>query len=485
MKQRLIRLAPICYLLVTIAVIYSMHPNSSYNDPDTFWHIELGTYMIHHGTVLHHAIHTFHSGRLPYIPHEFGFQIIIAALYQTFGWPGTYLLTAVCLLFLITGLYRLTRISRKEMGLDEHHFVLFLFALAVSAFIYYFYFTTRPQMISSFLIVWFFVFLREYQLKPSAKYIALMTAISLLIANIHAGVWLVIAVFTGMAIIEAVFARTLTRRGLLACLLILAAGFVNVGGISNLLYIFTVTRHHFNLSINEWQPVNFSSPTSPRTILLLLFVTILPFCLHKKLFRFMFMLGILFLGISSYKQNLFMWLFMPYFMGTVIDGIPYVRSLNIRYSGKLVLLGLLIGLSINTFGVFHSPPQVNVYQYPVDEMNYIMHKKPPGIRPKVLAKYGSSGYVMFRGGDVLCDGRQDPFIVDKTKGVFGWTAFERSINGFSVNLPDIVNYDRPDYVIVTQNQFSRLFRGWVSSFGEPVFTGRNGSVFLINKQFER
>lgn len=47
------------YGIFVIAAILLMFPKFSYNDPDTFWHIELGQYMIEHGQVLHHAIHTF------------------------------------------------------------------------------------------------------------------------------------------------------------------------------------------------------------------------------------------------------------------------------------------------------------------------------------------------------------------------------------------------------------------------------------------
>lgn len=59
------------YGIFVIAAILLMFPKFSYNDPDTFWHIELGQYMIGHGQVLHHAIHTFYGDKLPYVPHEF------------------------------------------------------------------------------------------------------------------------------------------------------------------------------------------------------------------------------------------------------------------------------------------------------------------------------------------------------------------------------------------------------------------------------
>ncbi|SEM54511.1 hypothetical protein [Paenibacillus sp. OV219] len=480
MMLKLKKSLPILYLLLPVFVIVMMFPSNAYNDPDTFWHIELGNYMLEHHTVLHHAIHTFYNDKLPYVPHEFGFQLIVASLYDILGWPGTYLLTAICLFILIIGLYRLTSISRKELGLGEHHFLLFLIVLLVAVCVYYYYFTSRPQMISSFLIVWFFVYLREFNLRQTKGYAIALIAISIGIANIHAGVWPVIAVFTVMALLEALFERSLSRGKLVTFLLIIVMGFVNVGGYKSIFYIFTVTKNHFNLMINEWQPINFASPTEPRTILLLVFAMLLPFCIHRKPFRFMLMLGIIFLGVSSYKQNLFMWLFFPYFAGTVVDLIPYNRLVNIPYKRYVFMLGITVGLSANIFYVFISPPTIDSKKYPVDEMDYVLAHTPGGVRPKVLAPYGSSGYVMSHGADVLCDGRQDPFVTDETKGVFNYTAFERSMKGFSEILPDIVAYDKPDYVLVRNNSSSRMYQGWVSAFGTPVFKGRYGSVFKID-----
>jgi hypothetical protein len=470
------------YAALTLIVVICMFPDFSYNDPDTFWHIELGKYMLQHGTVLHHAIHTFYNDQLPYVPHEFGFQIILASLYMAFGWPGTYLLTAACLLMLILGLYRLTRVSRKEMGLEQHHSVLFLFVLTVMCFIYYYYFTIRPQMISSFLIVWFFVYLREYRMQSSNKYAALMILISLAIANIHAGVWLVIAVFTGMAILEAWAEKRLVKRSVLTYGLVYIAGLINVGGIKSIFYILTVTKNNFNMKITEWQPIKFGDWINfPRTALLLLFVSILPFVMHKKLFRFMFMLGIIYLGVSNYKQNLFMWLFVPYFAATFVEVVPFIDKFRIKWSSKLMVVWLTIALTVNILTAFIFPVPIDSKMYPVEEMTYILKQKPEGVRPKVLASYGSSGYVMFRGGNILSDGRQDPFITDQSKGVFGWTAFERSMNGFSDYLPDIVVYDHPDYVI-TSNKFSgKPFNNSITKFGKPVFKGSYGNVFQIKQ----
>ncbi|WEK55308.1 MAG: hypothetical protein P0Y55_04390 [Candidatus Cohnella colombiensis] len=470
------------YGAIVAVVVVLLFPEFSYNDPDTFWHIELGRYMIEHQTVLHHAIHTFYNDQLPYVPHEFGFQIIIATLYMTLGWPGIYLLTAVCMYFLIVGLIRLTQISRKELGLSPIHAALLLVVLTVSIFIYYFYFTSRPQMISACLIVWFFIFLRLFRLEQKFKHSVILVGFSCLLANIHAGVWPVIAVFTVMAIIEALFEKRLTKRKIITFALIFVAGMLNVGGLKSILYITTVTHNNTNMLINEWQPIHFGSLTDmPQTILLLVFASLLPFALHKKLFRYMFMLGILFLGVSSYKQNLFMWLFLPYFAATVVDQIPYLHKIDTKLNKKFIVIPLILALLFNIGYVFIKPPVINQADYPVLEMTYILEQTEQGTRPHVLTNYGASGYVNFRGGNILTDGRQDPFITDASKGVFGWTAFQRSMHGFNENLPDIVNYDQPDYVITKLDFTGRAYDMMVSKYGKPVFTGDFGNVFHIRK----
>ncbi|MBW5446299.1 hypothetical protein GE107_09530 [Cohnella sp. CFH 77786] len=474
------KLSAVLGMLVVLAVVL-MFPRYSYNDPDTFWHLELGRYMVDHRTVLHHAIHTFYGDKLPYVPHEYAFQIVLALLYSAFGWPGAYLLTAVCLLLLILGMDRLTSVSRMEIGLHERHPALLPLVLLAACWIYYNYFATRPQMVSAWMIVWFVVFLRGFQMKPRTFQTIGMIVLSLAVANFHAGVWLVIAAFTGMAILETLWEKRWTKRHAAAFGAVLLAGLANPGGPKSILYILTVTKGDFNMLINEWQPIPFAKPVHfPILLLLLFFAAILPFTLHRKPFRYLFMLGILYLGVSSFKQNLFMWLFIPYFAATLPEEIAYLRNLRARFDNRTLLLCLAIGLSVNiaiNFCAF--PPRVNETQYPVKEMDYLLQQTATGHRPKVMAPYGASGYVMFRGGNVLCDGRQDPFVTDESKGALGWNAFQRSMYGYGEYLPEIVRDDKPEYVITRAGVSGKLYRDWVREFGEPVFTGPYGSVFAI------
>ncbi|MCC3371497.1 hypothetical protein [Cohnella sp. REN36] len=463
-----------------------LFPWLSYNDPDTFWHIENGRYMIAHGTILHHAIHTFYGDSLPYVPHEFGFQIPEALLYGAFGWPGIYLLTAVSFLLLIVGLYRLMQISRQEIGLSGMPVLCYVLLALVGAWVYYGYFKSRPQMISAFLIVWYVVWMRRYAMSGRWRCAAAMTLLSLAIANVHAGVWLVIAVFSGMQIAASVLERKFRGRDAVVYAAAAIAGFLNPGGYRSLFYILTVTKNHFNLLIDEWRRLDFGNwENIPIVLALVFFAYVLPFSLRKKAFRIFLAIGIAYLGTTNFKQNLFLWLFLPYFAASAMDRAPLLRRMPDIPGPRIAfaaLAGMAVGFVLNVALVFAFPPQTNARQYPVDEMNYVMAGVQTGVRPKVLARYGSSGYVMFRGADILCDGRQDPFITDATKGLWGWTAFERSMYGFSDRLPAIVREDRPDYVIAQRTVSDKLMQDWTNAFGEPVYRGRYGAVFRISQE---
>lgn len=476
-------LVPLLICALTAVAVLLMLPKYSYNDPDTFWHIELGRYMIDHATVLHHAIHTYAGDHLPYIPHEFGFQLMIAPLFEAFGWPGIYLLTASSILLLMTGLYKLALVSRKEEGLGQPPALFLAIFLLIAVSVYYYYFTSRPQMVSAGIIVWFFAILRLYRLSNSRRDAAILIVLSFLLANIHAGVWPVIAVFAGMAVIEAIAEKRLSGKRIAVFAAVFAVGLLNVGGWKSILFILTVTHRNFNLLINEWNPIRFSSLEDlPRLLALLFFAAILPFSLHKRLFRYLVMLGVLYLGVSNYKQNLFLWLFLPYFAATAVERIPMFNVVKCRIRQRHLIAGLAIGLLLQTAIVFRYPTEVDASSYPVEEMSYILDQAPAGTRPKVMAPYGASGYVMFRGGDVLCDGRQDPFITTASVGAYGWTAFERSMYGFSERLPEIVRSDHPDYVIAKNGVSEILYADWVKRYGAPRFKGKFGSVFLIPPQ---
>lgn len=479
----------VVYAVIFLAMFILMDANSSRNDPDTFWHIEVGKEMIKQGKVIDTAIHTFAGENLHYVPHEVGFQWIVGGLYSLWEWKGVHLLTLLSVFILTWGLYRLMEISRKEMDLPHMHPFLVYIALPLFMFfIYLGYFKIRPQIISAGLIIWFVVWLRRYSMHPSMIRVGILAIISFILANVHTGVWPVLFVLLIMQVFERVWEKKLNKYDLIAILFVIAGGVANFGGWSSLTYFLTLSDSPFTKMIDEWQPVSFSN-NFIAFIILILFVMSAMYSLKQRPFRLMLFIGMLYLGLASYKQFLFLMLFLPYYVAPIVDRFkwlnmfrslePYIRM---KYVLSLVVLGLLINFSTEMVTEYQQP----IAKYPVEEMDYILQTFNSEGRPKVLSTYDSSGYVMFKGGDVLADGRFDPYILDATKGVHQWTAFERSVNGFrSGYLLDVIRADRPDFLILpaadpkeTVNSLKKVELDEVKQqLHEPDYTGSFGQVW--------
>ena len=473
--------------ILILSAFVLMNPSTTWNDPDTFWHIELGRTMIQEQTILREAIHTF-TPNLPYVPHEIGFQLVVGGLYGLWGWKGVHTLTVICLGFMIWGLYRLAKISRKEMGYEAEHPYLTLIIPVVSLVIFLLYFKIRPQMVSAPIVIWFFVFLREFQWQPSFLKALYLGLLSLALSNVHTGVWPLIGVFFMMALLESAWARNLTKHHISAMIFILLGGVLNAGGWRTLVYFHTIGKTGFTAFISEWHPIHFNEDTIFFTIIVL-FVWSAMYSARKTIFRFVFMVGILYLGVANYKQQLYMELFLIYFLAIAIDHVPWLNGFKrldwvVRPSFLRWVFGL--GLAVNLimgWSISYEEPQST---YPVKEMDYILEHHAEG-RPKVLAPYSSSGYVMFRGGDILADGRMDPFIIDETRGVHQWTAFERSMYAYqSEEIMSIIEFDKPQYVIMPKPKAKDAwgledisYHKIHNTLGEPIFQGDYGEVYQI------
>jgi hypothetical protein len=480
------------FAAVFIALFLNMDANTSRDDPDTFWHIELGQEMIKQGKIIDTAIHSYSGESLQYVPHEAGFQLMAGWLYGLDGWRGVHILTLLSVFLLAWGLYRLMEISRRELDLPRMHpFLVYIALPFLMSFIYYIYFHIRPQMISAGLVVWFAVWLRRFALHADWPKAFALGMISIAIANVHTGVWPVIFVLFIMHIVDGIVMKKLDRYDLAAFVLVIAGGLANYGGWRSLTYFFTVRGSPFTKTISEWQPISFSSDYIAFPIVILFILCAMASFMKRPLrpFRLLLFVGMMYLGLSSYKQFLFLLLFLPYFMAGSVDRFPRLnlfRRPEPYVRPKVVLSLLAVSLLVNYAVQWFTEYEPSATKYPVDEMNYIQRSFGSKDRPKVMSSYGTSGYVLFRGGDDLADGRFDPFILDATKGVHQWTAIERSINGFqSAYLMDVIRADKPDFLIVPAPDPKDLPHSLKSvgldefrrNMRRPDFTGRFGEVW--------
>ena len=85
---------PILFALLVYANVIGL-PHHTLEDPDTYWHIVLGHWIIDHAAVPRRDLFSFTMPGAPFIPFEWLSEVAIAAIYDYFGWAGLVAATAL------------------------------------------------------------------------------------------------------------------------------------------------------------------------------------------------------------------------------------------------------------------------------------------------------------------------------------------------------------------------------------------------------
>ncbi|MBV8508481.1 MAG: hypothetical protein JOZ11_22095, partial [Alphaproteobacteria bacterium] len=72
------------------------HGGAVLHDPDTYLHIAVGRWIIAHCAVPHHGIFSGTMAQAPWVAHEWLGEVLLAGVFDTFGWAGLVAVTAFC-----------------------------------------------------------------------------------------------------------------------------------------------------------------------------------------------------------------------------------------------------------------------------------------------------------------------------------------------------------------------------------------------------
>ena len=72
------------------------HPSAVLGDPDTYWHIATGRWILAQGAVPHQDVFSFSMPGAPWDPPGWLAEIFIAWLYDHFGWAALVVVTGLC-----------------------------------------------------------------------------------------------------------------------------------------------------------------------------------------------------------------------------------------------------------------------------------------------------------------------------------------------------------------------------------------------------
>jgi hypothetical protein len=225
------------------------------HDADPYWHIAVGRWIIAHYSVPTHDVFSFSMAEAPWDPPEWLAEIVMAWLFDNFGWAGLVVATGLsvtaAVMLLLRVLLRTLPPVIAMIGAVLAWGTSLSFAVA------------RPHIFAlPILVAWVagLVTARSQDRAPSWRLALLMT----LWANLHPSYILglgLTALLAGEAILLAPDWDSRVRTGRawgFFCTLSIAAALITPFGINGLLLPFKLTDMSFTSAIlTEWQSPNF------------------------------------------------------------------------------------------------------------------------------------------------------------------------------------------------------------------------------------
>jgi len=205
------------------AAAYALAVQAPPGDPDTYWHIASGRWMLDHGALLREDIFSWTIRGQPYSVGEWLGQVVLAGAFQVGSWQGIVVLRA---LLVACGAFFLTRAARRAGAPWPAAIIVVLFALVLSQQSW----GDRPQLFSIALLP---VVLERCLAARAGETRALwpLPVILLLWTNLHGGYPLGIAVIGAFAAEAIVLRRPLARALVVTAVASLLATLLDPGAL--------------------------------------------------------------------------------------------------------------------------------------------------------------------------------------------------------------------------------------------------------------
>ena len=399
-------------------VLYSEHFNVLLHDPDTYWHLAAGRWMLEHGAVPQTDPFSHSMPGAAWTAHEWLSELVLAGIYQVAAWAGLTIATA--LVFGATLAYVLRfLLARME---PVHALLLTVFAASMLMG----HLLARPHVfIWPLLAVWVGALVNagEQGSGPPWRLLPLMT----LWANLHGSFTLALALGTALAL-DAVL-RTAPGQRRAAALrwmafggLSIAAVLITPAGWHGLWYPIQIMSMSVALDvIGEWLSPNFHKPQILELWLMLVLALACSGRLRLPWLRLLLMLGLVHLALKHQRHLEVLGLVAPFLVaaplalqwratkGTggdveVLDRVVRALAAPARsgaIAASIVLAAMLIGMTLPTRR--YVPPMNTT---PDAAVQAAMHA---GALGPVLNSYNFGGYLIYSRVPVFMDGRADMY----------------------------------------------------------------------------
>jgi hypothetical protein len=401
---------PLIFALGVYAVIAG-HGGAVLHDPDTYLHIAVGRWIIAHGAVPYHGIFSATMAQAPWVAHEWLGEVLLACLFDAFGWAGLVAVTAFCVAAGVAMLLR--RLLRSMVPVHA------MIATALAVILVIPHVLARPHVFTlPILVAWVAALVQaRSEDRAPAPWLAVLMA---LWANLHGGYVFGLGL-AGLLAGEAVLLAPDWRRRRLAVrnwalfgVLAVGAAFLTPYGLAGLLLPFRLAGMSFAMGqLVEWRSPDFQS-FEPLE-LWLAFVLLAGFALGWRLppTRLLLLLLLLHMALQHRRHGELVGLVAPLLLAPALA--PQLRSSSAgrvdRSVAELAKPASLKGIAFAgallaalSAAVLHGAATRSDVAMPAAAL---AAAEAAHVTGPVLNDYGFGGYLIFSGIPPFIDGRAE------------------------------------------------------------------------------
>jgi hypothetical protein len=450
--------------------------NQLLNDPDTYWQITVGQWILDNRAVPTVDLYSFTMRGQPWISTQWLSQVLFAGAYGAFGWAGPVVLTATAI---ASTFALLTRFLTKR--LSESTTLIFI---AVALALMLGHLLARPHVLAMPVMVAWVGGLVVAMDRRDAPSFALLPLIALW-ANLHGGFVLGLALIAPLGI-DAIFhaeqraQKALLLRWALFGVAACAASCVTPYGWESLL----AARRILNLGaalamIGEWRAADFGHPGPLELTVLIAFALVLWRGVTLPPMRIVLVLGFVFMALSHVRNAEVLALLAPLVLAKPLGekfgravGTEPAAPRGLLFAG--VAICLLAGTVIVAFRQAYAPYERSSPAAAVSELKKLNVAR-------VFNDYDFGGYLISRGVATFIDGRTE---------LFGEKLMVEHNNASGLAEPEnlfrlLKDYDIEATLLRTQSAATKLLDhldGWQKVYSDDIATihlRRAGAVHSV------
>lgn len=407
-------------------------------DTDTNFIIATGKYIVENREVPKINPFVIHED-FKTIIQQWGFDVVIYLIYNTFGYQGLFLFACVFMIIASVLFYCFVGLFTKNTNIK---------LIAISAFIYIFkaWAQTRPTIISFSLILSTVIIMELYKRDKHRWMIGLLPIISLILINTHASMWPMMFVMMLPYLCPNVFTLFDDFKGTMnvwwkkwwkvlpVVLIMVALGFVNPNGIRGMGYVIISYGVANGVAITELMSPQMNTESGIRVVLAIIAITLyLIKCKkHADSATVYMALGTIVLAAMHRRNSWFL------LIGTIPVAVMLLNDLkifnkDIAKKAKTVLMPVLaiivcVTICITMFSyTFYVTDQSSM---PLNAANYLdqFNNKEDVV---LYTGFNNGAYMEFRGYKVYMDARPELYS-EKINGKYNvlgeYTKFESDVN---------------------------------------------------------